>query len=124
MPNRAADDFTTIREHLERIKKEQDEALKNVGTEPKTDEEIHQEVYGEYCNGNTACALPVELTNAINTANAAVGNYYYDEVMLDEEDNEIKYHKLGCIYDGVKLPNGVYTGCICDKPYLPNRVLP
>jgi len=120
MPERAADDFTIIRERLEQIRKEQEEALKNVGTEPKTDEEIHQGVYGDYCNGNSK---EHTLKAAVATANAAVGAYYYDEVMLDSDDNEIQYHKPDCVFQGIKLPKAVYVGCQCDK-YLPNRVLP
>jgi len=114
MPERAADDFTTIREHLERIKKEQEEALKTgVDTSQKSDEEVHKEVYGEYCNGNNTVHTLAEqeyaahaktvLKTAVATANAAVGvyeadsgRYYYDELLLDEEDealSNITYEK-------------------------------
>ena len=119
MPERAADDFTIIRERLEQIRKEQEEALKNPPQE-KTEEQMHQEVYGEFCNGNSK---EHTLKAAIATANAAVGAYYYDELMLDAEDNEIQYHKPDCKFQGIKLPKAVYVGCQCDK-YLPNRVLP
>ena len=110
---RAADDFETIRANLERVKKEREEALKN---EVKTDEQIHQEVYGEFCNGNSTehtVNILVEDANGNMVPYKTINNFYYDSLVLDEEDNIIQYE-----------------GPYFDPPdnnrmkFLPNRILP
>ena len=127
MPNRAADDFTTIRERLEQIRKEQEEASK--APEPKTEEQIHQEVYGDYCNGNSKEHTVVDDTMSTLSEDkwivvidpktgekkweAAKGwnGYYYDSLMVDEEDNIIHYE-------------GPYFDPPEHVSFIPNRVLP
>jgi hypothetical protein len=135
MPDRAADDFATIRSRLEELKKERKEAEENKNTEGKTDEQLHQEVYGEYCNGNSnifhtvaATNLPKELEEAIATANAAVSlnnvntllepPFYYDELILDEEDNVLDTNYY--VKDGIRE----YYDYAGHVKHLPNRVLP
>jgi hypothetical protein len=144
MPDRAADDFATIRSRLEELKKERKEAEENKNTEGKTDEQVHQEIYGDYCNGNSNIHtlgsivdidpitgelsstgevssgpfLPKELEEAIATANAAVGAYYYDELILDEEDNVLDTNYY--VKDGIRE----YYDYAGHVKHLPNRVLP
>lgn len=124
MPNRAADDFTIIRERLEELKKERKEAEENKSTEGKTDEQLHQEIYGDYCNGNsTEHTVGLSKDKWIAVIDPETGEkkweaikgwngYYYDSLILDEEDN-VNYYVIDDVreyYNHVK--------------YLPNRVLP
>jgi hypothetical protein len=157
MPDRAADDFATIRSRLEELKKERKEAEENKNTEGKTDEQVHQEIYGDYCNGNSNIHtlgsivdidpitgelsstgevssgpfLPKELEEAIATANAAVSlnnvntggtllepPFYYDELILDEEDNVLDTNYY--VKDGIRE----YYDYVGHVKHLPNRVLP